>query len=77
MAASSKLGSGEQSSLQSILSSGIIQSQDSVSLELQPAPIGLAAAYALISISDIAEVGLTVDPLELTGLDSPSNNGRC
>jgi len=47
-----------------------------VSLELQPVPFGLAAASALISISGIAEAGIPVDPLELTGLDSPSNSCR-
>jgi len=58
----SKPGAGKLSSLQS-MSSGIIQLQDSVSLESQPVPLGLAAASALISISDIAEAGLTMDPL--------------
>lgn len=75
MAASLKPGAGNLSSEQSISSSGTMLLEDSVSLELQPVSLELAIASTLNSVSDIAEVGLTVDPLELTGLCDPSDNG--
>jgi len=75
LAASSKPGAGELSSEQSISSSITMPLEDNVSLELQPVSLELAIASTLSSVSDIAEAGLTVDPLELTGLSSPCDNG--
>jgi len=43
-------------------------------MELQPVSLGLATACILISISDIAEAGLTVDSLALKVLTSPPGN---